>query len=66
MTYQFSGTGTTGGVEGGRTVVPSDADGVFTYRVELTLKGRYRFVRPLVGATMRKGLRSDLERFRDP
>ena len=64
MTYEFSGTGTTGGVEGGRTVAPTGDDSVFTYRVELMLTGFYRFVRPLVGATMRKSLRSDLERLR--
>jgi carbon monoxide dehydrogenase subunit G len=64
-TYRFAGSGTTGGVEGSRTV---DADGDnearFTYRVELTLAGRFRLLRPLVGSTMRKGLRADLERLR--
>jgi hypothetical protein len=65
MTYRFSGTGTTGGVEGSRTVVPTGADEArFTYPGELTLKGGYRFVRPLVGATMRRGLLSDLDRLR--
>ena len=65
MTYRFSGTGTTGGVEGSRTVVPTGVnEAVYTYRVELTLTGGYRFLRPLVGATMRKGLRSDLDRLR--
>jgi hypothetical protein len=65
MTYRFSGSGTTGGVAGSRTVVPTDTDeALFTYRVELTLTGRYRLLRPLVGATMRKGLRSDLDRLR--
>ena len=65
MTYRFSGAGTTGGVDGSRTVVPTGADeALFTYRVELTLTGGYRFVRPLIGATMRKGLRSDLDRLR--
>ena len=65
MTYRFSGSGTTGGVAGCRTVVPTDTDeALFTYRVELTLTGRYRLLRPLVGATMRKGLRSDLDRLR--
>jgi len=65
MTYRFAGTGTTGGVEGSRTVVAS-GDGVadFSYRVELALVGAYRLMRPLVGATMRKGLRNDLERLR--
>jgi hypothetical protein len=65
MTYRFSGSGTTGGVEGSRTVVPTDTDeALFTYRVELALTGRYRLLRPLVGSTMKKGLRSDLDRLR--
>jgi hypothetical protein len=65
MTSRFSGSGTTGGVDGGRTVKAigvNDAD--FTYRVELELQGRFRWVRPLVGATMKKGLRGDLQRLR--
>jgi Polyketide cyclase / dehydrase and lipid transport len=66
MTYHFSGGGTTGGVEGSRTVVSTGTDDAeFVYRVELTLTGGYRFVRPLVGTTMRKGLRSDLDRLRE-
>jgi carbon monoxide dehydrogenase subunit G len=65
MTYRFSGAGTTGKVEGGREVVGSGAhESVFTYRVELTLTGSFRYLRPLVGATMRKGLRADLARLR--
>ena len=59
MTYRFSGSGTTGGVEGGRTV---KAVGV-NDRAPGSLS-RFRLVRPLVGATMKKGLRSDLERLR--
>ena len=59
MTYRFSGTGTTGGVEGSRTVAASGVgNAAFTYRVELVLEGGYRLIRPLVGATMRKGLRT--------
>jgi len=66
LTYRFSGTGTTGGVEGSRTVVASaPGESVFTYRVELTLTGGLRFVRPIVGRTMTKGLRADLGRLRD-
>ena len=43
MTYRFSGTGTTGKVEGARTVEAIDADAAsFTYRVELTLAGSFR------------------------
>ena len=66
MTYRFSGTGTTGGVEGSRTVAArAPQQAVFTYRVELTLSGGMRFIRPIVGATMRKGLRGDLARLRE-
>jgi hypothetical protein len=45
-------------------VASGDGKAEFSYRVELALVGGYRFLRPLVGATMRKGLRSDLERLR--
>jgi hypothetical protein len=65
MTYRFSGSGTTGGVDGGRTVTAIGVnDAEFIYRVELELQGRFRLVRPLVGATMKKGLRGDLQRLR--
>src|SRR6476646_1721780 len=36
----------------------------FSYRVELALVGGHPLIRPPVGAAMRKGLRSDLERLR--
>jgi hypothetical protein len=66
MRYRFTGSGTSGKVEGGRTVdsvsVPDEA--VFTYAVELTLKGTMRLIRPIVASRMRKVLRSDLERLR--
>jgi hypothetical protein len=64
MSYRFSGSGTTGRVEGGRTVVATgtNSKAIFTYRVDLTLQGAIRFARPVVAATMRKGLRADLER----
>ncbi len=66
MTYRFSGTGTTGKVEGGRTVEAiDDRTSSFTYRVELRLAGSFRFMRPLVGMTMQKGLHADLDRLRD-
>jgi len=66
MTYRFSGAGTTGKVEGARTVEVIDAStSTFTYRVELTLAGSFRFLRPLVGMTMQKGLHADLDRLRD-
>jgi hypothetical protein len=67
MSYRFSGAGTIGRVEGARTVAAGDAPGaaIFTYLVELTLAGRYRLLSPIVGRTMRTGLRADLERLRE-
>ena len=66
MTYRFSGAGTTGKVEGARTVEANNAStSTFTYRVELTLAGSFRLMRPLVGMTMQKGLHADLDRLRD-
>jgi hypothetical protein len=65
MSYRFTGSGTSGKVEGGRTVdsvsVPDEA--VFTYAVERTLKDSMRLIRPIV-ANRQKVLRSDLERLR--
>ncbi len=67
MAYSFSGRGTTGGVEGSRTVVtgPSDGTAVFTYTVDLTLTGGMRWLRPVVKNTMQRGLRADLARLRE-
>ena len=67
MSYRFSGSGTTGKVEGGRSVVAgaSDSEAVFTYQVTLTLSGAARFLRPIVASSLRKGLREDLGRLRD-
>jgi hypothetical protein len=66
MTYRFSGSGTTGKVEGSRTVAAIGADAAtFTYRVEITLAGSFRLMRPLVATTMKKGLEGDLARLRE-
>lgn len=65
MSYRFSGSGTTGKVEGGRTVVEVDAESaIFTYQVTLTLTGATRLLRPVVASSLRKVLRQDLERLR--
>ncbi len=67
MSYRFSGSGTTGKVEGGRAVVASasSSGAVFTYQVTLTLTGATRLLRPLVATSLRKGLQNDLERLRE-
>ena len=67
MSYRFSGSGTTGKVEGGRTVVASGSgsESIFTYQVTLTLTGTTRFLGPILAGSLRRGLRGDLERLRD-
>ena len=66
MEYRFSGSGTIGGVEGGRTVAAADdGSSLFTYLVEIDLKGGMRLLRPIVANTMRKSLRADLVRLRE-
>lgn len=67
MSYRFCGLGTTGKVEGGRRVVAngSPSEAAFTYQVTLTLTGATRVLRPIVAASLRKGLRNDLQRLRE-
>ena len=66
--FWFSGSGTTGKVEGGRSVVAgaySDSEAVFTYQVTLTLSGATRLPAADRSSSLRKGLREDLGRLRD-
>ena len=66
VSYRFDGSGTIGGLSGGRVVRPS-ADGsgsVFTYQVELEPTGGMRLLRPILGRMVRSGLRKDLEKLR--
>jgi hypothetical protein len=59
--YRFSGSGDSGGVNGGRSVVPiTDGSAKFTYDVELGLSGVLRLAKPLVRTIMRRTLRRDL------
>jgi hypothetical protein len=62
--YRFEGSGTIGGVAGGRAVRPVD-DGkgaVFTYTIDLQPKGTMRLLGPLLGPVVRSGLKKDLRR----
>ena len=60
--YRFGGTGTIGGVAGGREVRPDEAGtgAVFTYAIELQPKGGMRLLGPLLGPMVRSGLKKDL------
>jgi carbon monoxide dehydrogenase subunit G len=64
--YRFAGTGTIGGLAGGRAV-RADAAGtgaVFTYAIELQPRGGMRLLAPLLGPMVRSGLRKDLQKLK--
>jgi hypothetical protein len=64
VSYRFSGSGTIGGLAGGRSV-RADPDGaVFTYTIELGPKGGMRLLRPLLGPIVRSGLKRDLRQLK--
>jgi hypothetical protein len=66
VSYRFAGTGTIGGLSGGRAV-RADAPGtgaVFTYTIELQPKGGMRLLGPLHGALVRSGLKKDLQKLK--
>jgi carbon monoxide dehydrogenase subunit G len=66
VSYRFTGTGTIGGLAGGRTVQP-DPDGngaVFTYTIELEPQGGMRLLRPVLGSIVRSGLKKDLRQLK--
>lgn len=59
--YRFSGSGDSGRVSGGRTVIAiTDGSAEFTYDVELGLSGVLRLAKPLVRTMMGRTLRRDL------
>ena len=60
VSYRFSGTGTIGGLSGGRTVSPDAGGSVFTYDIELEPEGGMRLLRPVLGRMVRSGLKRDL------
>jgi hypothetical protein len=66
VSYEFSGSGTIGGLQGGRSV-RTNGDGtgsVFTYDIRLQPQGAMRLLRPVLGPMVRSGLRKDLESLR--
>ena len=66
VSYRFAGSGTIGGLRGGRSVaaVPDGTAAVFTYDIELEPKGTMRLLRPVLGAIVRSGLKKDLARLK--
>jgi carbon monoxide dehydrogenase subunit G len=64
VSYRFAGTGTIGGLAGGRAVRPDGGGAVFTYAIELQPTGGMRFLGPLLGPIVRSGLRKDLRTLR--
>jgi Polyketide cyclase / dehydrase and lipid transport len=67
VSYRFAGKGTIGGLAGGRAVRPDRAGGgaVFTYAIEMQPTGGMRLLSPLLGPTVRSGLKKDLARLKD-
>jgi hypothetical protein len=66
VSYRFEGSGTIGGLSGGRAVRPADggAAAVFTYTIELRPTGGMRLLAPLLGPIVRSGLKKDLQKLR--
>ena len=66
VSYRFEGSGTIGGLTGGRTVQPNpDGTGaVFTYAIEMEPKGGMRLLRPVLRSIVRSGLKKDLRRLK--
>jgi len=66
VSYRFMGSGTIGGLSGGRSVRPDAAGGgaVFTYTIELEPTGAMRLLAPLLRSLVRSGLKKDLARLR--
>jgi hypothetical protein len=62
VSYRFAGSGTIGGLSGGRAVRADGSGGgaVFTYTIELEPKGGMRLLRPVLGRFVRSGLKKDL------
>jgi hypothetical protein len=66
VSYRFEGSGTIGGLSGGRAVRADEHGGraTFTYTIELRPDGAMRLLRPLLGALVRSGLKKDLQRLK--
>jgi Polyketide cyclase / dehydrase and lipid transport len=66
VAYQFTGSGSIGGLRGGRSVhaTRDGTSSVFTYDIRLEPKGRMRLLGPLLGPIVRTGLKRDLKTLR--
>jgi hypothetical protein len=66
VSYRFRGSGTIGGLSGGRSVAPDAAGSgaVFTYTIELQPKGGMRLLRPVLGSMVKSGLKKDLSKLK--
>jgi Polyketide cyclase / dehydrase and lipid transport len=66
VSYRFEGSGTIGGLRGGRSVRPAGDKGgaVFTYLIELEPRGGMRLLRPFLGPMVRSGLKQDLAKLK--
>src|SRR5262245_56363345 len=62
--YRFEGSGTIGGLRGGRAVRTADAGSVFTYTIELQPSGGMRLLAPVLRPMIRSGLRKDLQKLK--
>jgi hypothetical protein len=64
VSYRFEGSGTIGGLSGGRAVRTDNAGtgALFTYTIELQPKGGMRLLRPVLGRMVRSGLKKDLQK----
>jgi uncharacterized protein YndB with AHSA1/START domain len=64
--YRFAGSGTIGGLAGGRAVRSDDAGtgAVFTYTIDLEPQGGMRLMRPVLGPMVRSGLKKDLRKLK--
>jgi len=63
--YRFEGSGTIGGLAGGRRVEPDAGGGaIFNYEIELRPQGAKRLLTPFLGPVVRSGLKKDLTRLK--
>jgi Polyketide cyclase / dehydrase and lipid transport len=60
VSYRFEGSGTIGGLAGGRKVQADPGGSVFTYEVELQPRGGMSLLRPALAPLVRSGLKRDL------
>ena len=64
--YRFEGSGTIGGLKGGRQVEPDAEEGaIFSYEIELRPQGAKRLLAPFLGPIVRSGLKKDLTKLKN-